>query len=1751
MFGTRYDPDQESHTRSYTQNVSPNFKKRRREDAAAAAAADDDDDVKDISEAESEPPLMTNMETEKTRDTRDAMDIYEESQESQESQESEIESGKETEGGDEEDAVDNRSFSDMNDDPIYKSKHKSVFDKFKQSIASTAHAPLQNPADLPDEEEEEEEETTETRDLAPLPQPQLPRDKKLQSTSHHLKNLDWLTEPEYISTTDTKSFSQYSLSPFMQKNLETLGFRDAFAVQVSVLNKMLPEIKANKLQPDAFGDILVNASTGSGKTLAYSIPIIESIHDRIVPRVRAIVIVPTKPLINQVRATMLQLAQGTNLNIVSMKNETSIQDESEKLRNCVPDVIISTPGRLVEHLNLESISLSNLRYLVVDEADRLLNQAFQNWSSVLVDKIEQQQKYDIANIWSLKVQKLIFSATLTTDAGKLAKLKFYKPRLLVVNDSQKLVNELFSIPATLSEYNISFGVAKSSIKPLILAKFLITHQKTVDVLIFTKSNESSIRLASLLQKLFNQLLPSLTVTYINSTNNRTSIRSRILKDFGNQKINILVATDLIARGLDLTSIKDVINYDLPNSSRDYVHRVGRTARANKPGNAYNFIVGKGESKWFSTFSRDVSRNNTGEVRELELDLKTLITGDDETVYQDALQELEKQAQEEEEEEEEEEPEIAFVVLVVTTADFLSMTDVQVFDQTNLEKDIANKANRLLLAKDVEQDEKRLKKAINDLNITIKHINQLTSKLSHPRTKLSEKKQITDQIRWLEENELAAKQSDLNDIKARLEENKKALSESTEDSNETAQDDGDKLPDETEREYLLRTGKITAFGNENAFQSTESSSGEKQSHVFLREPGFDENVEKLVPNEKIEEEEEEDLEAKDEDYVYNEEDEEVDVADEVVEDDDEEQEQEQEADVTDENDEISMQETRNIDDGDETQYQKRLKEWVRKRSSLRQVDEHPDDPEWFKPHPTIPDAKLNDTFKLPGDIYPSLFDYQKTCVQWLWELYSQKTGGIVGDEMGLGKTIQIISFLAGLHYSGLLDKPAIIVVPATVLNQWVNEFHRWWPPFRCVILHSIGAGMSKDKIISEEKLEEFMETRDPKTFKTSLSGVKSQINAREIVNKVQEKGHILVTTYVGLRMYSKYILPKQWGYCVLDEGHKIRNPDSDISLTCKSIKTVNRIILSGTPIQNNLTELWSLFDFVFPGRLGTLPVFEQQFSAPIKIGGYANSNNLQVKTAYNCAVVLRDLISPYLLRRLKKDVARDLPKKNEMVLFIKLTQYQQDMYEKFLESEDLDSIIKGKRNVLMGIDMLRKICNHPDLVYRDALMNRENYGDPKKSGKMQVLGNLLRIWQSEEHKTLLFCQTRQMLDILEKFVANLHLLKDPNENFTYLRMDGSTPIPRRQQLVDDFNSNPNLHVFLLTTKVGGLGVNLTGADRVIIYDPDWNPSTDIQARERAWRLGQKKDITIYRLMTTGSIEEKIYHRQIFKTFLQNKILKDPKQRRFFKNSDLHDLFTLGDQTEQGTETGDMFNARGEEKYGGTKTRKPGSLMKKKYKNDDDFYQVAKISGVSKLDKFENEEEERDRSDDDDDSRFIKGIFAESGVHSTLKHDEIVDSNDNETSLVEREANKYAKQAVDALKESRLLARKNKIGTPTWTGRFGSAGVFKGTFGIKKKRKTQEGVSSATILDNLKKINDLKQDKDKDKYNLDRQKTVSMLIDYLSKQENQFSTSNDIIKSNNLKMVSDEDMIIIRSMLREIAEWDGVRKGWKLKEQFVSL
>lgn len=307
--------------------------------------------------------------------------------------------------------------------------------------------------------------------------------------------------------------------------------------------------------------------------------------------------------------------------------------------------------------------------------------------------------------------------------------------------------------------------------------------------------------------------------------------------------------------------------------------------------------------------------------------------------------------------------------------------------------------------------------------------------------------------------------------------------------------------------------------------------------------------------------------------------------------------------------------------------------------------------------------------------------------------------------------------------------------------------------------------------------------------------------------------ILITSYTTISICQDVVFDYDWHYVILDEGHKIRNPDAQATLAVKRFKTPHRLILSGSPIQNNLKELWSLFDFIYPGKLGTLPVFLEQFSVPITQGGYSNATEIQVQIAYRCATVLRDTIKPYLLRRLKEDVklTLNLPSKNEQVLFCKLTDYQKKIYQDYLKSKDVAEIVKGSTKMFVGLVNLRKISNHPDLFTMGPKENETNlndtdedyYGNYKRSGKMKVLNSLLKQWFKQKHKVLLFTQGRQMLNILEKYLK----LKE----YTYLVMDGSTSVNQRPELIKQFNNDENIFIFLLTTRVGGLGVNLTGGN----------------------------------------------------------------------------------------------------------------------------------------------------------------------------------------------------------------------------------------------------------------------------------------------------------------------------------------------------
>ena len=728
-------------------------------------------------------------------------------------------------------------------------------------------------------------------------------------------------------------------------------------------------------------------------------------------------------------------------------------------------------------------------------------------------------------------------------------------------------------------------------------------------------------------------------------------------------------------------------------------------------------------------------------------------------------------------------------------------------------------------------------------------------------------------------------------------------------------------------------------------------------------------------------------------------------------------------------------------------------------------------------------------RLPAETYDRLLEHQKTSLKWLWELHCQRAGGIVGDEMGLGKTVQVAAFLCALERSGLYQ-PSLVVCPATMLRQWRRELRIWAPRLNPSILH--------ESAVSAAAL-------------AAAGGDKKLARRKMLRDCVNDPKGVLLTTYEHVRVTRDALLSVRWGYAVLDEGHKIRNPDADITICAKQLQTVHRIIMTGAPIQNRLSELWSLFDFCFPGKLGTLPVFQAEFAVPIQVGGYANASQQQVVTAFRCATTLKDLISPFLLRRMKVDVDIRLPTKTEQVLFCPMTADQREAYRAFVHSRDVEEILEGRREALSGIDVLRKIVNHPDLLERQTKATHADYGNAERSGKQMVTMKVLGLWREQKHRVLLFSQTQQMLDILEAAVANA--------GYVYRRMDGTTPVKHRMRLIDEFNTDTDVFVFLLTTKVGGLGVNLTGADRVLLFDPDWNPSTDAQARERAWRIGQKREVTVYRLVTAGTIEEKVYHRQIYKEFLTSKVLRDPKQRRFFKAKDLADLFAWEEDTDgagpgagegaaraPAIETAELFaevegeiraadfekalpdveeDDRGEDGEpgeredgdpgadawdpsstpGGSRGAEPGERgdgTRGARRKTPGGFRVADVPGSAL-------EAARDPPGEGD-AAIMRSLFGGGGnggggatIRGAMNHDAIVNASGGRDHLVggsaAAEADRVARRAHAAVTQSGRARLASNVAVPTWTGRSGAAGAPQSAQAVHRRFGRHGGAAAA--------------------------------------------------------------------------------------------
>lgn len=574
MFAVRFDP-----SALETPKEKPLVPQKR-----AAESDEEDDEVQESEDELKEEPAKQKDESEN-----------ESEDESEDVSEDEPEDKPEIHG----------NSNDQDGSEVPSKKHDSVISRFQQTLKLQEKLPENNLA-----VEEKEDSDIDTHPLEQIPQPAKVKSTHSSEAFEERKSIAWRnTKKVHYDNQMVKPFTSYQnqLQPRLLSNIQQHFSKNTFPIQTVLLDNILPPLNftlgvTKKNLTRRIGDILVNASTGSGKTLAYSIPIIEALSKRTVNKLRALVIVPTKLLIGQVFDTMSKLAQGTGLIISISKLENSLKEEHQKFMNYEPDILIVTPGRLVDHLQIGSINMKNLTMLVLDEADHLLNQSFQNWSTELMNNIKSHKLDQMPG----NVIKMVFSATLTTNTEKLHGLHLYNPKLFV-RDSVKLYN----LPDKLQEYNINVPTAKSIYKPLFLLHVL-NKLKNSKVLIFVKSNEASLRLAPLLEIMIEKGMASTHSVLSVNSNNTKSENKRLVHQFATSDINksnqVLITTDLMSRGIDINDITDVINYDPPVSSQQYVHRCGRTARALGRGNAHNLLVGKGERTFWTQIEKDISRN---------------------------------------------------------------------------------------------------------------------------------------------------------------------------------------------------------------------------------------------------------------------------------------------------------------------------------------------------------------------------------------------------------------------------------------------------------------------------------------------------------------------------------------------------------------------------------------------------------------------------------------------------------------------------------------------------------------------------------------------------------------------------------------------------------------------------------------------------------------------------------------------------------------------------------------------------------------------------------------------------------------------------------------------------------------------------------------------------------------------------------------------------------------------------------------
>ncbi|XP_064998963.1 ATP-dependent DNA helicase DDM1-like [Musa acuminata AAA Group] len=475
----------------------------------------------------------------------------------------------------------------------------------------------------------------------------------------------------------------------------------------------------------------------------------------------------------------------------------------------------------------------------------------------------------------------------------------------------------------------------------------------------------------------------------------------------------------------------------------------------------------------------------------------------------------------------------------------------------------------------------------------------------------------------------------------------------------------------------------------------------------------------------------------------------------------------------------------------------------------------------------------------------LKSYQIKGVKWLISLWQNGLNGILADQMGLGKTIQTIGFLAHLKGKGL-DGPYMVIAPLSTLSNWVNEVSRFVPSMTAIIYH----GSKKERL---------------------------DIRRKHMPKEIGPKFPLIITSYEVAMNDAKFLAQYKWKYVVVDEGHRLKNSKCILLRELRRLPIENKLLLTGTPLQNNLAELWSLLNFILPDIFASNEEFESWFDFSGRANSESQLEENEEKRRVQVVTKLHSILRPFLLRRMKENVERMLPRKKEIILYANMTDHQKHIQDHLVDKtfgnqleKEADNVtwmsgMKGKLNNL--IIQLRKNCNHPDLF--ESAINGSYFYPPIEQligqcGKFQLLDRLLGLLLAQKHKVLIFSQWTKVLDIIDYYLSE--------KGLEVCRIDGRVKLDERKRQIEAFNDlNSNVSIFLLSTRAGGLGINLTAADTCILYDSDWNPQMDLQAMDRCHRIGQTQPVHVYRLATSHSVEGRIIKRAFGKLKLEHVVI----------------------------------------------------------------------------------------------------------------------------------------------------------------------------------------------------------------------------------------------------------------------------------------